>query len=306
MTVCRTCCWLVVLVAASAGTAAPEPNSRDSAYQRGVRAYFDGNCAAAESLFVEAIAEAPRDPRPRYFHGLCLYRLGRGGEARSDFQFAAILEARSHGSYPVGKSLERVQGSQRWLLEQYRWRARTESVADGQNDPRSAETQATWTIHTDVGVLRQRVSLPLERLTEQVSLAELAAAGAAANTATESPAVSNPFADDARPAPAANPQGKVTSGKLLGILGRAIVRSSPVPSVDSLQRYIPGLSGPSASDAPPGSAAGNEGEAGLLPTDEDPFAEPAIDEATTDDSTTDNNESPASDAAEDDDSFGGF
>jgi tetratricopeptide (TPR) repeat protein len=298
MIVIRSCCFLAGLLVAAraAATPAAEPDggSAEDAYGRGVHAYFSGNylsgnSAAAEALFAEAMGHDPNDPRPHYFRALCLLRQGRSNEARSDFKIAAALEARSRGSYPVGKSLERVQGGERLMLEQFRWRAQADgAAAAGQDGHFDSNRRATLAMHTDVGVLRQKVSVPLDRLVQPVSLAELAELSADTDNAASS--LADPFADDPRPTSA----GKIPSGKLLGIFGRAIMHSAPVPSLDGLREQIPGLPLPNADDQSQAADAASDADADFAAGPEDPFSEPE-----SSDTETESSDQPT-DAAEED------
>jgi hypothetical protein len=68
------------------------------------------------------------DPRVYYYRGLTHMRLGNSAAAARDLRKGAELErADVDGFYPVGKSLERVQGSERLMLERYRALARAEA-----------------------------------------------------------------------------------------------------------------------------------------------------------------------------------
>ncbi len=51
---------------------------------------------------------------------MCLLRQGRSDEARGDMQLGASVEAQRPGRFGVGAALERVQGPERLMLEQYR------------------------------------------------------------------------------------------------------------------------------------------------------------------------------------------
>ena len=57
--------------------------------------------------------------------------IARGRVTKPDWisMIAAALQARLRGGYAVGKALERVQGGDRLVLEQYRWQMRTNAVA---------------------------------------------------------------------------------------------------------------------------------------------------------------------------------
>jgi hypothetical protein len=278
---------LVYACTSTLPAAAAEPNPNSTPFGRGVKAYFSGDLAAAESAFAEAIGVDPKDPRPFYFRALCRLREGRRVEARDDFLIAATLEARSRGSYSVGQSLERVQGSDRLVLEQFRWHARPVPAAAPGNHPATTFDRADFAVHTDAGALRQAVSVPLDRLVEPVGLSELREASviqplSATTVISDQPSADgasaagansadNPFADD----PHAGEASKIQSGKLMGIVGRALLQSAPVPSLDGLRDKIPGLPLPSTSDA----AAGTDVEFGAAtaddPTADDPFPESA-------------------------------
>ncbi len=90
-------------------------------YGNGVHAFNAGDYVGAHAALTSAIKGGTNDPRAYYFRGLAYLRLGRNEEARADFQKGAELEAgESADVYPVNRSLERIQGSQRQMLEQFR------------------------------------------------------------------------------------------------------------------------------------------------------------------------------------------
>jgi hypothetical protein len=97
----------------------------EESYGRGAHAYFSGDHRRAHELMSSVIAAGSKDPRAYYFRGLSSLHLGREPDARLDFQAGAKLEI-SEGVSPndVSKSLERVQGRGRLLLEEYRGQAR--------------------------------------------------------------------------------------------------------------------------------------------------------------------------------------
>ena len=125
----------------------------DALYSSGVEAYFRGCSAEAESSFSNLMTVDPNDPRAHYFRALSLMRQGREHEARSDMEIGAQLEARAPNRFDIGKTLERVQGPSRLLLEQYRSRAR---VAASMNPPRGAVRAP------DTVVLREQRVVPLD------------------------------------------------------------------------------------------------------------------------------------------------
>jgi len=95
-------------------------------YGNGVHAYFGQDYVKAYQLFTSAIDGRTQDPRAFYFRGLTLRRLGRPQEAETDFQHGAKLESAVDPSsaFNVARALERIQGSDRAALEQYRLEAR--------------------------------------------------------------------------------------------------------------------------------------------------------------------------------------
>lgn len=305
---------MLLVCACTSPIAAAEPNPDSTAYGRGVNAYFSGDLATAEAQFAEAIGADPKDPRPFYFRALCRMREGRRAEARDDLLIAATLEARAPGSYPVGRSLERVQGGDRLVLEQFRWRARRfPADARGNRPTLTNGNRAEIAVHTDAGALRQAVSVPLDRLVEPVGLSELreiSADGSPPGTATisDQPVAADtgatgaqsgndPFADD----PHSPADGKIRSGKLMGIVGRALLQSAPVPSLEGLRGQIPGLPQATAEDAASGTDVDFGAEFGDVPADDDPFFESATPDFEPVDESTD--EQPATESI-DEDPFG--
>jgi tetratricopeptide (TPR) repeat protein len=94
-------------------------------YGKGVHEYFSGDYTKAFEQLTAAIAAGSHDPRVFYFRGLAYLKFGRTPEAKLDFQKGAELESRDVNKYyNVGRALERVQGSDRQLLESYRVQAR--------------------------------------------------------------------------------------------------------------------------------------------------------------------------------------
>jgi hypothetical protein len=128
----------------------------------------------------------------------------------------------------------------------------------------------------------------------------------------------DPFADDPRPPTAAKakevdpfavdaasdqPEGTVPSGKLIGILGRALRQAAPLPSLEGLRQQLPPLPVPGAAGQPPNAAGGFGAEPGAFPNAEsDPFGEGASE---TEDANG-SREEPAPTDAPEEDPFGGF
>ncbi|HEX3872058.1 MAG TPA: hypothetical protein VHV77_16550 [Pirellulales bacterium] len=104
---------------------AAQQGALEDIYGKGVHAYFRGDVMRTFQDMTAAINAGSRDPRVYYFRGLAYLQMGSEWSARDDFAKAAQLESGQGDSfYDVGKSLERVQGPTRHLLESYRAGAR--------------------------------------------------------------------------------------------------------------------------------------------------------------------------------------
>ena len=94
------------------------------AYGNGVHAYYAGDYQRSYEELSTTIEGGTQDPRAFYFRGLAALKLGRLDEAEADFALGANAEAAGRGNWPVGRSLERIQGAPRLQLEKHRVRAR--------------------------------------------------------------------------------------------------------------------------------------------------------------------------------------
>jgi hypothetical protein len=106
-------------------------------YGDGVHAFYRGDYARAVQSFDLATGSGSLDPRVYYFRGFAKLRQNRADEARFDFQYGAQLEA-SQGRTDVGRSLQRLQGHDRLLLEQYRRRAQQVAALSPRPEPSPA------------------------------------------------------------------------------------------------------------------------------------------------------------------------
>jgi hypothetical protein len=323
---------LVLAVASTARAQSPGAVLGDDAIAPGAAAYAAGNRAEAVRLLAEAIQRDPHDPRPYYLRALCLAHAGQADEARADLVVAAALESREPHRYSVAATLGQLPVGDHALLNQFRWHAQTEDFAQAfdQGQLTFAERPEP-AVRTDAGVLRQQVALPLDRLAQPISLADLTDAAANRPAAVAIETRSNPFADDPAaqktpanqhvvaeelpphnspaseptatdPSPAQadaavptdpfagadtptgsdSPTGKIPSGKLLGILQRAVTRAAPLPSLEGVRDQLPSLPGPLAGNQP---GAGNPPAAAETPagsdvepaafSEEDPFGQPS-------------------------------
>lgn len=125
--------WAVLLALPPAAALLP-PLSRcavaqedplEELYGNGVHLYNAGDYRAAYYELTRAVDNGSQDPRVFYYRGLCYLKLGREQEGKSDFAKAAGMEMSDNDRfYPVSKSLERVQGRARQMIERYRSSAR--------------------------------------------------------------------------------------------------------------------------------------------------------------------------------------
>ncbi|MEC9094584.1 MAG: tetratricopeptide repeat protein, partial [Planctomycetota bacterium] len=94
-------------------------------YGQAVHAYFDGSYEEAHKHLTDAIELGTEDPRVFYFRGLAKMKLGRADEAAKDFEQGGKWEAQGAAQfYPIGRSLERIQGAERLAIEKVRKEAR--------------------------------------------------------------------------------------------------------------------------------------------------------------------------------------
>jgi hypothetical protein len=120
-----SCLFLVGFTLLSATTASAQDPLLAQLYGSGVHAFFSGDYRQARENLSAAIDGGSQDPRAYYFRALCELRSGNNQDAADDFQKGAELEgADANQAYPVSKSIERIQGNARALLEKYRLKAR--------------------------------------------------------------------------------------------------------------------------------------------------------------------------------------
>lgn len=304
---------LIVVAVLSAVVACPQSavaSGDDDALALGQQAYESGDRAKANQWLSEAIQQDPQDPRPYYLRALCLARAGHPAEARASLVIAAALETRNPDRYSVAATLAQLASKDRALINQFRWRSQSTDVALALDRGEMAfHERPTPAVRTDAGVLRQPFSLPLERLAQATTLADLTAASANQTSTTAIETGSDPFADDSASQTSTDGQtaaeGKMPSGKLLGILGRAAASATPLPAFKGLRDQLSALPLPDDADQP--AAAGHPTDADPFGSDvqpaafddEDPFGMPP---ATEDHPAPAGDEQPA--AAPDEDPFG--
>jgi hypothetical protein len=165
-------------------------------YGTGVHAFNEGDYVGAYNALTSAIKGGSSDPRAYYFRGLAYLKLGRDDEAKADFAKGAELEvADSVNEFPVNRSLERIQGKPRQVLEFYRMTVHAVAV-----QRQEAARQARY---------EQRAAAEQDVL-RRVAPAQLPAGPAAPVPSMQTPPQSekamNPFEPATEPAPAAAKQ----------------------------------------------------------------------------------------------------
>ncbi|MEE2639439.1 MAG: hypothetical protein VX768_02320 [Planctomycetota bacterium] len=116
---------VVLFVTTCSGLTAEDELAITELYGQAVHAYFDGSYEEAHKNLTGAIELGTDDPRVYYFRGLAKMKLGRAEEAGKDFEEGGRLEAQGAAQfYPIGRSLERIQGSERAMIEKIRKQAR--------------------------------------------------------------------------------------------------------------------------------------------------------------------------------------
>ncbi|MGD0516201.1 MAG: hypothetical protein ABSA26_01580 [Thermoguttaceae bacterium] len=208
---------LVLLVGGLASLWASSSQAQETVllqlYDKGVHEYFSGDYSKAFERLTAAIGAGSRDPRAFYFRGLAYLKLGRAPEAEMDFRKAAELESRDINKYyNVGRALERVQGTERKLLESYRVQARMAAYAESEKirkaryeaikreEARVLQQQVAEGAAASAGESTEAVPTPAAEATgtetsaeEEKKSVEKKAAGAGAESGTES-AAEDPFA----------------------------------------------------------------------------------------------------------------
>jgi len=112
---------LFALLAGSGDVVAQPGPSAEQLYSSGVQAFNVQRYAEAIGFFNTIEGLGTQDPRAFFFRGLSYSRAGNAVAAAVDYETAARMELTVAGrSYSVPKALERIQGRERTVIEQYR------------------------------------------------------------------------------------------------------------------------------------------------------------------------------------------
>lgn len=298
--------FLVVVGALSlyAPLYAQNPATLSAAYGRGVHAYFASDTVQAEQLFTDVIQAGSNDPRPYYFRAMLRLRAGRQAEAENDMRLGASLEARNPGEqHAISRSLQRVQGSGRRMLESFRRQARLDRVQQGQQRTLRRYEQLE---QRGPAVLHSPAPLPLEQPVQPPKgfdlLDEPAHASAPASTAPELAAPVQPS-----PTGSATKQGSDTKGEETDVFGEPL---SATPANEPTKETAPASDEDPFADEAEASTS-ESSDADPFAEDEDSFADETAEQGTesTDASSSEAEEDPfgeseASEQEEEDDPFG--
>jgi hypothetical protein len=212
-------------------------------YGNGVHSYNQGDFRGAYDALTSAVDGGTNDPRVFYFRGLTYLQLGRDPEAKSDFEKGAELEVGDSADvYPVNRSLERVQGSARKILEQYRTKIhavavqRTEKERQARYEQRAAAEQEVLRQVTPAQMPSNATDQPVPSAGSSIESSGMDSSGSPkGGNLIDKPAtepVKNPFdagptQPDTKPAPASsdNPFGGSDDAK------PAKPMTSPTPAV---------------------------------------------------------------------------
>jgi hypothetical protein len=249
-------------------------NAASLLYSRGVHSYFVGRDDEAEDYLSRSIASNPNDPRPYYFRAMSRLRQGRVPEAQQDMQAGAVVEARAPSRYAVGSALERVQGEDRLMLEEFRRSARLNEATNQDNRNR---TRYEHVIDQEPEVLRHAVDVPLDQLVQPSTPEKLMKDGAdsAARAPLPRPATPGPQEKTLSPPPRDDPfsddQNQPTGASTAPVPAQPGSLGKPAPTTpDSTEEDVFGVSRePSSTDQSPPTPRPTDQE-----DEEDPFGSP--------------------------------
>ncbi len=127
-------CWAILGWTVWSWAGSPVASAQDGTAARwfgeGIHAYYDGRYDTAEEWLRKVAERTSDDPRPYYFLGLALLGQGKQDEGRKVIAEGAKIEARQAAlAVDISRSLLRVQGRGRLLIEQLREQARRDKAA---------------------------------------------------------------------------------------------------------------------------------------------------------------------------------
>ncbi|MFI4875820.1 MAG: hypothetical protein ACIALR_10800, partial [Blastopirellula sp. JB062] len=250
-------------------------------YGQGVHQFNRGAMLDAFATLSTAIDQGSQDPRSYYFRGLALWNLGRPEQAELDFEAGAKLELKTDRAYPIGKSLERVQGPARLKLEEYRQQIRVqEFIARKKWEKERYELLKQAEEEVLRGAVPASAKLPVEPKasdpTDPFGSGDMNDAGTPApaekkpaEPMTPAPMSEDPFAAPTKPAMESAPAAPATNDPF-----DAGAAPMPTPSDEPAMEAAPAApatNDPFGADAPADNPFGSPSEP---PMQDDPFAAP--------------------------------
>ena len=239
-----------------------------SFFGKGVHAFFAGDYQKSYTELNEAVKAKTIDPRVYLFRGLALYRMDRADAAKKDFQQGARLEvSKSNYFFDVNKSLRRIQGEERLLIENARAAARVEAKQAAQ---KLASLRYEATRSQEDRVLRKSVPQKIATVFQDSE--------AKSEPPKAEPAKVEP-AEAAAPAPQAKAPAAVSKNVRANRLFQALRGSVGAAVQGSLPKGV----------TPPGLPMGDPAKvktvdpASSTPFGDDPFAEPDDSKSSEDD-----------------------
>jgi hypothetical protein len=215
--------WMLISLQSARGS---DMDAATRLYGQGVHAYFAGQPGEAELLLSRALGLEAGDPRMFYFRALSRLRLGRLDDAHSDMAIGSEIESRQLNRFAVGAALQRAQGSDRLLLEQYRQQARERATQASDQIEVERHQQIS---EQDSDVLRQRVVVPLDEYLRP------GVPGAVSSDGPARPAAAAPRVPSPAPPSAAVPEltpAAPAEGPILHRAPQPIPETPPQPAPD--------------------------------------------------------------------------
>lgn len=129
--------WIKTLVFGSLGLTCSlvadfslaQTQNAETVFGQAVHQYFGGQYQEAVDDLSVALEAGIEDPRLYYYRGLSQLQMGDQAAAEADFAMGAEIEAQYAGrrNFNIGRSLMRVQGATRMMIENARAQARLQS-----------------------------------------------------------------------------------------------------------------------------------------------------------------------------------
>lgn len=111
---------LLIFVLAMISSAVAQESQGDS-YAKGLGLFYTGNYQEALDTLKQAASAQPEDPRPCFFAGVCLSRLGQTDKAVNMYKIASAREYLPGGrQIDSDQALRRIQGAERQAIQQAR------------------------------------------------------------------------------------------------------------------------------------------------------------------------------------------